>query len=79
MAGVPAVFAVCPWALAMAGPFTAADFEQFVPRDKRLASAWVKSLYARGEPEVWRGDELRFVGMPVGGICAGQLYLGGDG
>ncbi len=30
-------------------------------------------------PTVYRGDELKYIGMPVGGICAGQLYLGGDG
>jgi non-lysosomal glucosylceramidase len=63
----------------MAGPFTRESFDQLVPADKKLSPDWVKSLFARGTPEVLRGDELKFVGMPVGGIGAGQLYLGGDG
>jgi len=63
----------------MAGPFTREDFEHLVPADKKLSPDWVKSLFERGTPEVLRGGELKYVGMPVGGIGAGQLYLGGDG
>ena len=63
----------------MAGPFEASDFEKLVPADKKLDPAWVKSLTARGEPTVYRGADLAKIGMPIGGICAGQLYLGGDG
>ena len=63
----------------MAGPFEAADFEKLVPADKKLDPEWVQSLTARGTPSVYRGAELEKIGMPVGGICAGQLYLGGDG
>jgi non-lysosomal glucosylceramidase len=63
----------------MAGPFEAADFEKLVPADKKLDPKWVQSLTARGTPSVYRGAELEKIGMPVGGICAGQLYLGGDG
>ena len=77
--GTASALAFRPWQVAMAGPFTPADFDKLVPADKRLSAAWVKSLYARGEPEILRGSELKFVGMPVGGLCAGQLYLGGDG
>ena len=64
---------------AMAGPFTREDFDQLVPADKKLRPEWLKSLFERGTPEVLRGEALRFVGMPVGGLCSGQLYLGGDG
>ena len=64
---------------AMAGPFTREDFESLVPADKKLSPDWVKSLFARGTPEVLRGGELKYVGLPIGGIGAGQLYLGGDG
>ena len=64
---------------AMAGPFTAADFEKMVPPDKRLSPEWVASLFARGTRTVYRGAELEKIGMPIGGLCAGQLYLGGDG
>ena len=63
----------------MAGPFAAADFEKLVPADKKLDPAWVKSLFDRGEPTIYRGEDLKYIGMPVGGICAGQVYLGGDG
>ena len=64
---------------AMAGPFERASFDKLVPTDKRLTPQWIKSLYHRGEPAVYRGPELKYIGMPVGGLFAGQLYLGGDG
>jgi uncharacterized protein (DUF608 family) len=50
-----------------------------IPEHKNLPGAWIRSLTDRGAPEVYRGDDLRLIGMPVGGITAGQLYLGGDG
>jgi uncharacterized protein (DUF608 family) len=37
------------------------------------------ALFERGEPTRYQGTELAFIGMPVGGITTGQLYLGGDG
>ena len=64
---------------ACAGPFEDTEFGKLVPPDKKLSPAWVKSLFARGEPQVYEGRELKYIGMPVGGLCAGQLYLGGDG
>lgn len=63
----------------VAGPFDAQDYTTLVPPDKKLNPDWVNSLTERGEPDIWRGDELRWIGMPVGGICCGQVYLGGDG
>ena len=35
--------------------------------------------FDRGAREVYRGKDLEKIGMPIGGLCAGQLYLGGDG
>src|SRR5512137_1006156 len=63
----------------MAGPFGRGDFQFLVPADKKLRPEWLASLTARGEATVTRGADLDTIGMPVGGICAGQLYLGGDG
>jgi uncharacterized protein (DUF608 family) len=52
---------------------------QLIPEEKQFDPAWVKSLSERGKPHVFTGNELRHVGMPIGGLFAGQLYLGGDG
>ncbi len=50
-----------------------------VPEQKNLTAAWRRGLYARGSKEVWSGADLDAIGMPIGGIAAGQLYLCGDG
>ncbi len=63
----------------MAGPFERADFSSEVPADKKLDANWVKALFERGVPTVHRGEALRHIGMPIGGIGTGQLYLSGDG
>jgi uncharacterized protein (DUF608 family) len=65
--------------MVMAGPFVPGDFQKFVPADKKLSDEWVRSLFERGTPRIYSGADLKYIGMPVGGICAGQLYLGGDG
>ncbi len=50
-----------------------------IPAEKGLTEAWKKALVARGEKEVWTGEALESIGMPIGGIATGQLYLRGDG
>ena len=77
--GVGAAAALAGSLPAMAGPFEASDFAKLIPADKKLSPEWIASLFARGSRTIYRGEELEKIGMPVGGICAGQLYLGGDG
>jgi uncharacterized protein (DUF608 family) len=77
--GVGATAALVSGIPAMAGPFERADFDKLVPADKKLSAEWLKSLTDPGAPAVYRGADLTFIGMPVGGLCTGQLYLGGDG
>ncbi len=77
--GTMASLAGADAAKAMAGPFDETDFARLVPPDKKLDPGWVKSLYDRGQSTTYTGSDLALIGMPVGGICAGQLYLGGDG
>ncbi len=44
------------------------------PKGKALAA-----LTARGKPTEYAGAALAKIGMPVGGGCAGQVFLAGDG
>ena len=77
--GVSALAATHPWT-AIAGPFDAKDtIQHFVPLNKKLKPDWVQKLFAKGEPTWYEGDDLNTIGMPVGGVAAGQVYLGGDG
>lgn len=46
---------------------------------KGFDTAWIDALFKQGEARWYRGKELQFIGQPVGGQYAGQLYLGGDG
>ena len=50
-----------------------------IPTDKGLSPEWYKSLYERGQAEVYTGKELAYIGMPIGGLMTGTVYLGGDG
>ncbi len=79
LTSLAAAGALVPGLSVMAGPFESSEFEKLVPADKKLDPAWVKSLFERGTRTTYRAGELEKIGMPVGGICTGQLYLGGDG
>ena len=46
--------------------------EYTIPINKGLSPEWYKSLYERGAVEAYKGKELAYVGMPIGGICAGK-------
>ena len=70
LAALLAAGTALPGMMAVAGPFKKEDFEKLVPLDKKLDPGWVKSLFARGEPTVYRNAELDYIGMPIGGICA---------
>jgi non-lysosomal glucosylceramidase len=66
----------------IAGPFNREDFlHSCFPGDKKLDPRWVQSLYDRGAATVYAKsrNELGYIGMPVGGICSGCVYAGGDG
>lgn len=52
-----------------------------IPLEKKLSTNWLNSLSVRTEPEIYNGwhEQLQYIGMPIGGMGCGQLYLGGDG
>lgn len=66
----------------IAGPFAPGELDgRQIPKDKKLDPAWVRSLYNRGTSTTYlkSKNELNYIGMPVGGINCGTVYLGGDG
>lgn len=66
---------------AIAGPFAQPPLLHNIPLDKKLDPQWVKSLYQRGFVTTYKKtkNELQYIGMPIGGIFTGTVYLGGDG
>ncbi len=63
----------------MAGPFDNPNFDVNIPADKKLHPDWVKALFERGTPEVFHGEQLTSIRLPIGGICSGHVYLDGNG
>jgi uncharacterized protein (DUF608 family) len=72
---------VCGFFLAVHGRAGGQDKPQgrLIPADKGLSKQAIEQLYARGRRDVYSGKDLDTIGMPVGGVAAGQLYLRGDG
>lgn len=83
IAGLGAVAASTNGLPVMAGPFEIDPDNEYlktIPVDKKLDPKWVQSLYQRGTKETYTDPgALRRIGMPVGGIGAGMVYLSGDG
>jgi uncharacterized protein (DUF608 family) len=64
----------------MAGPFEENEYLKTIPVDKKLRPEWVRSLFERGEKRTHTDPaSLAHIGMPVGGLFAGTVYLSGDG
>jgi non-lysosomal glucosylceramidase len=59
--------------------FGAQPPQVLVPADKGLSKEWLANLTKRGTPTIYKGYALQHIGMPIGGIGCGQVYLGGDG
>jgi uncharacterized protein (DUF608 family) len=69
-----------------AEPLTPSElYAKYVPADKGLAADWLASLTHRGHPldaSISYTDQqvdLEVIGMTVGGIACGTVYLSGDG
>lgn len=46
---------------------------------KGFSPEWIRLLTSKGRIRQYSGKELKYIGMPVGGQYAGQVYLSGDG
>lgn len=66
---------------AIAGPFKQSPLLHNIPIEKNLDPQWLKSLHHRGFVTTYKKtkNELQYIGMPIGGIFTGTVYLGGDG
>ncbi len=56
-----------------------AEARHLIPADKKLSPEWLAGLSEGRQRQAWSGKDAATIGMPVGGIAAGQLYLRGDG
>jgi len=75
------IIVVCGFLLRFPGLVGAGggQIEHLVPAEKSLNKGAVQRLVDRGRPNTYTGKDLETIGMPIGGIATGQLYLRGDG
>lgn len=78
---VVSLLALPAWTKVWGSPYAGGYPLHNIPADKNLDPAWVKSLYARGSATTYlkSNNELKYIGMPAGGLHSGTLYMGGDG
>lgn len=54
----------------------AGKYARLIPADKQLDPEWFRSLFTSGEAQVYTEPKaLEHIGMPVGGLFAGTVYL----
>ena len=61
------------------GHLTRQEFEHAHPARQEVQARVAGESDRPGHAGDVHGADLRFIGMPVGGLCTGTLYLAGDG
>ncbi|HPO13897.1 MAG TPA: GH116 family glycosyl hydrolase [Candidatus Hydrogenedentes bacterium] len=64
---------------AAAGILAALPSQAVTEDEKQKIAAWTQRLWDKGERCIYRGEALKEIAMPMGGIGAGQVYLTGKG
>ena len=60
-------------------PLLAGTDSEIAPTANHSPPELAGELFSRGAPEVFSGAQLRKIEMPVSGVCAGHVYLSGEG
>ena len=69
----------CLWSGGASAAEPAVPYTRYIPAEKNLDPTWVNSLTAKGDRRKYRGEELKYIAMPCGGIGAGQIEITGEG